>query len=193
MHDDLNKVRREQLRWRLLLVLDSARPARVTESLLLGALQAAGFDVSAEGLRKHLDYLKDRSLCRSDRDGWGLTYLGIDVVEFTVDCKPGIGRPESVVNTTDRLRRERMRLRMLAVLDTSRPVSMSDNFLAEVLACASYAVTPSELRRQCDYLELRDLVQIQRGAEWLIEVTHYGTDLVEGNHEPFPGIAAPPK
>lgn len=190
MHAEMIKVRREQLRWRILETLDTVRPDRMAESLMLGVLVAAGFDLGAKDLARELDYLQDRKLLRGDsRQRWALTYVGVDVIEYTLPCLPGIARPDHAPDRVAKTRREQLRLRILAVLDTSRPVSMPESFLADVLTGAGYAVTPTDLRRELDYLQDRGLVQTDRSADWLCEVTHYGTDLVEGTSETYPGIA----
>ncbi|MNP80095.1 hypothetical protein D3C76_1780910 [compost metagenome] len=50
-------------------------------------------------LRRELDYLSDRSLVtlkKSPAGVWicGLTHYGVDIAEYTIDCNPGIARPE---------------------------------------------------------------------------------------------------
>ncbi|MNW20815.1 hypothetical protein D3C71_2213900 [compost metagenome] len=49
-------------------------------------------------LRRELDYLADRELVKLTKEPSGrwfatLTRYGTDVVEYTVDCEPGIARP----------------------------------------------------------------------------------------------------
>ena len=94
----MEKVRREEIRWRLLKALDAGRPHSVTEALLLAVLDDVHLTVTELELRRELDYLRDRGLVaikgEADND-WqaDLTRDGIDVVEYTVEVEPGIARP----------------------------------------------------------------------------------------------------
>ncbi|GAP66278.1 hypothetical protein MBSD_n1582 [Mizugakiibacter sediminis] len=95
---DLSKTLREQVRWRILRILDVGRPGGVTEDTLQLALDDARLPVTPHELRRELDYLEDRKLITIiDRDTstWSaeLTHHGVDVVEYTVPCLPGIARP----------------------------------------------------------------------------------------------------
>lgn len=100
MHEiDLEKAQREQVRWRILKVLDAGRPAAVSEVVVLQVMQDSSLPVTPHGLRRELDYLEDRKLVTiSGRDTpvWSaeLTHYGVDIVEYTVDCFPGIARPK---------------------------------------------------------------------------------------------------
>lgn len=93
----LEKSKREMARWRILKVLDAGRPAAVSEQLVSIVLNDSALILTAAELRRELDYLSDRQLVALHRQAavWSaeLTALGVDVVEYTVDCKPGIARP----------------------------------------------------------------------------------------------------
>lgn len=96
---DIEKSRRETLRWRILSVLNAGRPSKVDESLMLATISDTKLQTTQLELRRELDYLEARELVEiSDRNSplWSaeLTRFGIDVVEYTVDCEPGIARPE---------------------------------------------------------------------------------------------------
>ncbi len=96
--DDLSQGRREIARWRILRILDSGRPNKVGEELILYTLNLAGLNVTAAELRRELDYLRDRGLVVLDTTSqpvWlaDLTRLGVDIVEYTQPCEPGIARP----------------------------------------------------------------------------------------------------
>lgn len=96
---DLAKARRESMRWIILLVLNQSRPVNAFERLVLSVVQAEYPDATQIELRREIDYLADREVVGVQRhpDGrWqvGLTRLGVDIVEYTVDCQPGIARPE---------------------------------------------------------------------------------------------------
>lgn len=98
MSIDIDKAKREQLRWLILETLNAARPIGANEGLILNVVNDAQGGVTAHELRRELDYLADRELV--DVTGksspmWHaeLTRVGVDVVEYTVDCDPGIARP----------------------------------------------------------------------------------------------------
>lgn len=95
---DQQKVRRESLRWLLLMAMYNAQPADLVEAVMLATAQAMYPDVTPIEIRRALDYLSDRRLVelRKDPSGpwWGnLTRYGTDIVEYTIDCEPGIARP----------------------------------------------------------------------------------------------------
>ena len=101
MNDNLiqmAKIRREQIRWFLLTSLNISRPMGMYTEALLPIVQATYGDATHQEVRRELDYLEDRELVVIQRDGmerWysQLTRLGVDVVEYTVVCEPGIARP----------------------------------------------------------------------------------------------------
>lgn len=96
--DVLERSLREALRWRVLEVLDVARPHWLAEVVLLAGFAVGWPGVTKEVLRRELDYLELRqllSLNRSEPDWQAkLTREGVDIVEYTVDCEPGIARPQ---------------------------------------------------------------------------------------------------
>ncbi len=56
-------------------------------------------DASPLEVRRELDYLRDRDLVALKHDPSGrwfgdLTRFGTDVAEYTIDCEPGIARPQ---------------------------------------------------------------------------------------------------
>ncbi|MDR1710004.1 MAG: hypothetical protein LBS70_09840 [Candidatus Accumulibacter sp.] len=97
---DPMKFRREHLRWLILLALNHGRPSSVVDALILSAARADFPDCTMVELQREADYLKDRGLITvnrpPDNGHWmlDLTRAGVDLVEYTVDCEPGIGRPE---------------------------------------------------------------------------------------------------
>jgi hypothetical protein len=95
---DQAKVRREALRWLILLTLNNARPIGAFEGPILSVAQSEYPDATPLELRRELDYLHDRELVRVDKQPSGrwfaeLTRSGTDVTEYTVSCEPGISRP----------------------------------------------------------------------------------------------------
>ena len=95
---DQTKVRRESMRWMILLTLNNARPIGAYEELVLATIQAMYQDATALEVRRELDYLADRGLVDLRKEPSGrwfadLTRDGTDVAEYTVECDPGIARP----------------------------------------------------------------------------------------------------
>lgn len=98
MTPDIQKARREQIRWIIMLTLQNSRPVETHEAVVLQVLQGIYADCTPLEVRRELDYLGDRELvCLKKRPDnvWlaDLTRHGVDVVEYTVDVDPGIARP----------------------------------------------------------------------------------------------------
>lgn len=99
MNIDAAKVRRESLRWYILLTLNTSRPIDPHEAMVLSTIQGIVPDATALELRREMDYLHDRSLVTLNKQPsgvWicGLTHYGVDIAEYTIPCNPGIARPE---------------------------------------------------------------------------------------------------
>ena len=95
---DHTRLRREALRWLILLTLNNARPIGAFEGLILSVAQSEYPDATALELRREMDYLHERELVKIDKQPSGrwhaeLTRHGVDVAEYTVNCEPGIARP----------------------------------------------------------------------------------------------------
>lgn len=95
---DVQRARREGMRWQLMNALNKARPVGCMDVLLLDVMGAIYQGVTPNELHTQLEYLADRGLVKVDKkpDGhWhsSLTHDGVDVVEYTVDCCAGIARP----------------------------------------------------------------------------------------------------
>lgn len=99
MNIDPAKARREALRWYILLTLNTSRPVDPHEAVVLSTIQGIYTDATAMELRRELDYLADRSLVtlvKQPSGVWicGLTHYGVDIAEYTIECNPGIARPQ---------------------------------------------------------------------------------------------------
>ena len=95
---DHTRLRREAMRWLILLTLNNARPIGAFEGLILSVAQSEYPDATALELRREMEYLHDRQLVKLDKQPSGrwhaeLTRHGVDVGEYTVVCEPGIARP----------------------------------------------------------------------------------------------------
>lgn len=96
---DMAKIRRENIRWQLLLTLNNARPIGAFEQIALAVVRSEYTDTTQHEIRRELEYLHDRDLVKCDKrpDGrWfcEIARYGVDVVEYTVAVEPGIARPE---------------------------------------------------------------------------------------------------
>jgi hypothetical protein len=101
MHElDMQRANREEARWRILRALDAGRPGPVSEPILYRLLSGdLALPITPTGLRRELDYLRDRKLIEitgEDTPVWlaELTRYGVDIVEYTIACEPGIARPK---------------------------------------------------------------------------------------------------
>ena len=98
MHIDQAKVRRESLRWLILLTLNNARLVGAYEMPILAVAQCEYPDATPLEIRRELDYLADRALVKLKKEPSGrwfadLTRYGTDIAAYTIDCEPGIARP----------------------------------------------------------------------------------------------------
>ena len=95
---DLAKIRREDMRWHLLSILNLSRPVGMNTEPLLAVMKSVYPDATHREVRLALDYLDHRELVRIERDPldhWcvELTRHGIDFVEYVTLAQPGISRP----------------------------------------------------------------------------------------------------
>lgn len=98
MQVDHAKIRREAMRWNIMLFLNRARPIGATEQMIFETMQALYPDTTPLEVRRELSYLDERVLVEVEVAPAGtwfakLTRHGIDVAEYTVDCQPGVARP----------------------------------------------------------------------------------------------------
>ncbi len=98
MNIDPAKIRRESMRWLIILTLNNARPIGAYEELVLSTVQAMYPDATPMEVRRELDYLDERELAKVSKEPSGrwfceLTRFGVDIAEYTIDCDPGIARP----------------------------------------------------------------------------------------------------
>lgn len=95
---DIARVRRESLRWLILRAMYNSCPLDLNEKVMVVIAQSVYPDASPLEIRRELDYLATRELAAVEKkpsgEWWGkLTRHGTDIVEYTVDCQPGIARP----------------------------------------------------------------------------------------------------
>ncbi len=100
MNVDIERARREELRWIILRALDAARPIGTSESVIRSAIEPVVPDVTLVELRREMSYLEDRNLVSISGKNTPMWFAklsrdGIDVVEYTIECHPGIARPKN--------------------------------------------------------------------------------------------------
>lgn len=98
MNVAMEKIRREAIRWHLLAAINISRPQGMYTGGLLPIIQSVYPDATEHELKRELDYLEERELVKIHRDPMDrwmveLTRWGVDVVEYTVECDPGVARP----------------------------------------------------------------------------------------------------
>jgi RIO-like serine/threonine protein kinase len=98
---ELENSRLEDVRWRLLAILNTV-PGRIrAESTLAFDLIAAHLSLTDTELRGELEYLEGYFLISHDADyldrrQYKITAQGRDVVEYRIACPPGIRRPPAL-------------------------------------------------------------------------------------------------
>lgn len=95
---DLEKTKRESLRWMILYALHAAQPIGTSEAIVRQAIEPVVPGITLMEIRRELDYLDERGLItvtEKDSPCWfaKANRHGIDIVEYTVECHPGIARP----------------------------------------------------------------------------------------------------
>ena len=94
--DETTKL--ESGRWEILRACRIAGHEGVTDHMLLMTLRALWVSMHMKWVRDEVDYLASRKLLtvtKSEVKPWRakLTRHGRDVVDYIVDCEPGIRRP----------------------------------------------------------------------------------------------------
>ena len=95
---DIEKIRREGMRWQILNCLNKARPYTTSEVFIVDLLRALYPDVTPHEARREMEYLADRRLVELNKTPHGAWYAditreGVDVAEYTVELSAGIARP----------------------------------------------------------------------------------------------------
>jgi len=97
--EQIEQAKREELRWLILQTLYMAQEIGASEIIVKNAVEAVILDVTTLDVRRAFDYLSERkliSMIRKEGPVWSakINRYGIDVVEYTLPCEPGIKRPE---------------------------------------------------------------------------------------------------
>ena len=86
------------MRWYLLVAMQRAEPLGCSDVMLKSIMDDIYGEVSPTELHQQLSYLEKRkmvTLIKNPSGHWHgrCTALGVDVVDYTVDCRAGIARP----------------------------------------------------------------------------------------------------
>ena len=95
---EMRSVRLGAMRWTILQAISYGGHLGASDEMILPALRLRWLDASLGELRNELDYLDRRCLVAIQRNEvrpWRctLTRTGRDLVDYTIDCEPGIDRP----------------------------------------------------------------------------------------------------
>ena len=95
---DHPRIRREAMRWYLIVAANVSRPHGIYVEGMLPVVQAVYADATEHEVKRELDYLEGRDLVKVKRDGMDRWYVqltrhGIDLAEYTSVLEPGIARP----------------------------------------------------------------------------------------------------
>ena len=90
-------------------------------------------------------------------------------------------------------RREAIRWHLLSAVDLSRPVGIYTEALLPIVQSVYPDATHQEIRRELDYLEAREMVNIARDPmdRWFVDLTRTGIEFVEYTIDAQPGVARP--
>ncbi len=97
---EIEQMRREDARWKMLRVIDAGRPVGVNEGIIRRVLSDLNLPFSQAELRRELAYLRDLGLIEiGEVDGEQFakaTAAGVAVVEYTAAAPAGVARPGKV-------------------------------------------------------------------------------------------------
>lgn len=96
----------------------------------------------------------------------------------------------------DKAARESLRWLILQALYSAQPIGASEQVLFQAIVPSQPMLTTLELRRNLDYLQERELLQITGKNEspwWFAKLTRHGVDVTEYTVPIEPGIARPNK
>lgn len=194
-------AQRQELRCRILKVLDAQRPRAIADSILLRVLLEQHQQTTAEELKTELGYLAEKRLVwdtTSDRTFMAaLTAHGVDVVEGTTECPPGIDLRCFALSQSEHFRCQEIRWRFLAVCNAGRPQPIQEMLMLRALEDINLNLTANELRREACYLAEKGLIECRKPINpenpWSFSLTVQGVDVVDYSVDCPAGINRPEK
>lgn len=96
--DQIELARKENGRWIMLVATKAGGHLGATEDMILASILPSWHGVHRKWVRDELAYLESRELVEIEKrplKPWRVTLTrhGRDVVDYVVDCEPGIERP----------------------------------------------------------------------------------------------------
>ncbi len=94
---NVSRAESEELRWIVLITLNTARPQGCNEHIIRRTANDVRLPITSHQVRTEMDYLSDLGLITLDRSQqlWFGKILpkGVDVVTYRAECPAGISRP----------------------------------------------------------------------------------------------------
>lgn len=88
------RLRRQEIRWRMLSLLDAGRPIGISRGLMLRALEDARLLVLDNEFDQESSYLVEKGFAKVESEYLlAITASGVDLVEYTTDAPASVGRP----------------------------------------------------------------------------------------------------
>jgi hypothetical protein len=195
----IQQARRNLIRWRILGALYQDRLSPALDELIVGVMQAKIIATLTE-VRAELAYLEQRKLVAVTRstDHWtvALTWIGIDLVEYTIPCEPGIARPAADAEPNRKqIVTGMLRGRILHVMGIGGGGTMHESLLLTCIGGPDFPVSQNQLRLELHYLGLRGLITLpvdKQDQDWACQMTREGTDVSQGTVACFAGITLRP-
>lgn len=193
---EIQNARRQEIRNKILNLLDDQRPLAVGQSVLLRAL--ASNNCTLQELKAELAYLAEKGLISNEGNAnqWlaTLNHYGVDLLEGSQEAPVGLGQVFVEVNQHEYLRRQEIRWRILRVADIGRPMPVSESLMWRALDDAALLLTAKELRREILYLQDKKLLRFEVNPrdKGSIELTADGVDVVEYSAPAPVGVERPP-
>lgn len=184
---DLQQVRREEMRGKVLELLQSS-PDPIALRLIGAGLLKARFDCTHEDVRATLRYLAGKNLVNLDKDTWAarISADGLDVLERTIECPVGLYLDGSPPTLNEHEVARGCILAMLVVSDKG----WSERSIDLALDKTELYLEPSQVRICLNYLEDKGLIGVDRSdrSQWWATITSMGTDVAQGAQSCPPGI-----
>ena len=92
----------------------------------------------------------------------------------------------------ERLPPEKMRLRILRILEAGRSQPVRDGLILQVLYERQLGVTLQSIRGHLDWLRSQNLITLERrGGDWQAQIAELGIAVITSAIEPPDGLADP--
>jgi len=182
---DLDVARKQEIRYQLLCLLDSARPDWLDAGVTLRGLKVGA---SPDDVGRELGYLQSRQLVETrkvgDRQQARLLATGVDLLEGNHPELMGLIILDDRLSQIEKERRKVLRWIVLRLGDRSRPIPLQEPLIQRALHDVSFVVSAAEQK---------GLVQVDRRDDqaWQFSPTADGVDVCEYVRECPAGVGRP--